>query len=238
MCSAASALPRGLGDGVLVTLELPPGMTRERGYAEIGSIGSPDALDTPLVRFCALLAEYGVTERTVIALPGDRAQAARLLEVREAVPAAVNRRVGLAKRNVDARIEKTAADMIVPFEQFETLLERVRAGACRSRARCGDLGSHFGRQRASERHSANVCGCRIGTRGDPRIWAGGHSARRRAARRARRRPQSHQTTSCSGSSTATPASTHMRHVKAALDPDWKLSPGVIFAKVSDTHLTP
>ena len=31
---------------------------------------------------------------------------------------------------------------------------------------------------------------------------------------------------------------NMRHVKAVLDPDWKLSPGVIFAKVSDTHLTP
>jgi len=114
-------LPDDTALAVLVTLDLPADMTRERGYAEIGSAGGSDAPDTPLVRFCALLAEFGVTEHTVIALPGDRAQTA-LTEIREAVPAAVNRRVGLSKRNVDGRIEKTAADMIVPFEQFETLL--------------------------------------------------------------------------------------------------------------------
>src|SRR5262249_31344108 len=108
-------------------LDLPPEMTRERGYAEIGSVGGPDTPDTPLVRFCALLEEFGVAERAVIALPGDRAQTA-LTGNRGAVPAAVNRRVGLAKHNVDARIEKTAADMIVPFEQFETLLQIYERG--------------------------------------------------------------------------------------------------------------
>jgi len=56
-----------------------------------------------------------------MAVPGDRSRAAQLLALREAVPEAVNRRVGIAKQR-DARIEKTAADMIVPFDRVGELL--------------------------------------------------------------------------------------------------------------------
>ena len=56
-----------------------------------------------------------------IALPGDRRQA-HLTAIREAVPEGVNRRVGEAKRQRDAAIEKTAADMIVPFARFDESL--------------------------------------------------------------------------------------------------------------------
>ena len=66
-----------------------------------------------------------------IAVPGDRARADQLLAVREAVPAAVNRRVGLAKQTIDPRIEKTAADMIVPFDAFDELLTRYDEGFAR-----------------------------------------------------------------------------------------------------------
>ena len=38
------------------------------------------------------------------------------------MPAGVNARVGRAKQDVDPRIAKTAADMIVPFERLEELL--------------------------------------------------------------------------------------------------------------------
>ncbi len=57
-----------------------------------------------------------------VAVPGDAARAAQLVAVREAVPAAVNQRVGRAKQTIDPRIEKTAADMIVPFDRFAELL--------------------------------------------------------------------------------------------------------------------
>jgi hypothetical protein len=47
----------------------------------------------------------------------------QLLALREGgVPAGVNARVGRAKQTVDARIAKTAADMIVPFGCLEELL--------------------------------------------------------------------------------------------------------------------
>jgi D-lactate dehydrogenase (cytochrome) len=55
-------------------------------------------------------------------VPGDQARAAQLLALREEVPAAVNARVGRAKHDVDPRIAKTAADMIVPFESLDTLM--------------------------------------------------------------------------------------------------------------------
>jgi D-lactate dehydrogenase (cytochrome) len=221
---------------VLVTLDLPPDMTHERGYAEIGSIGGPHAVDAPLVRFCLLLAEYGVTERTVIALPGDRAQAA-LQELREAVPAAVNRRVGLAKRHVDARIEKTAADMIVPFEQFETLLqvyERELADRGLDAAIWGHISDGNVHPNVIPRTFADVESGReaILAFGREAIRLGGAPlAEHGVGRNPTKQKLLRELYGDAGVDT-------MRHVKAVLDPDWKLSPGVIFAKVSDTHLTP
>ena len=64
---------------------------------------------------------------TEIALPADRARAAAFAELREAVPAGVNRRVAQAKQ-ADARISKTAADMIVPFDRFGRHDARVPRG--------------------------------------------------------------------------------------------------------------
>jgi D-lactate dehydrogenase (cytochrome) len=222
-------VPKDSAIAVLVTLELPSDMTREQGYAEIGNIGGPDALDTPLVRFCALLAEYGVAERTLIALPGDRAQAS-LLEVREAVPAAVNRRVGLAKRHVDNRIEKTAADMIVPFEQFETLLqvyEREIADRGLDWAMWGHISDGNVHPNVIPRTYADVESGReaILACGREAIRLGGAPlAEHGVGRNPTKQKLLRELYGDAGID-------NMRHVKAVLDPEWKLSPGVIFAKV-------
>ena len=61
-------------------------------------------------------------DRVEIAVPGDTAREHQLLALREAVPAGVNARVGRAKQQIDARIAKTAADMIVPFDRLGELL--------------------------------------------------------------------------------------------------------------------
>jgi D-lactate dehydrogenase (cytochrome) len=231
------SLPHDSTIALLVTLDLPPGMTSERGYTEIGSFGSAEAPDTPLVRFCALLAEYGVTERTVMALPGDRAQAAQLLEVREAVPAAVNRRVGLAKRDVDGRIEKTAADMIVPFEQFEAMLqvyERELAERGLDAAIWGHISDGNVHPNVIPRTFADVVSGR-----DAMLAFGRETIRLGGAPLAEhgvgRNPTKQKLLKLLYGDAGID---NMRHVKAALDPEWKLSPDVIFAKVSDTHLTP
>jgi D-lactate dehydrogenase (cytochrome) len=107
---------------LLVTLELPPGMTSARAFDEIGRAQELDAPDSGLVRFCRALDEAGVLDQVEIAVPGDTARERQLLALREAVPAGVNARVGRAKQ-ADARIAKTAADMIVPFARLGELLD-------------------------------------------------------------------------------------------------------------------
>jgi len=107
---------------LLISLELPPGTSTADAFDEIGRARDRTAPDTPLTRLCCVLDEAGVLDAVEIALPGDHARAAQLIALREEVPAAVNARVGRAKRDVDPRIAKTAADMIVPFESLEALM--------------------------------------------------------------------------------------------------------------------
>ena len=90
----------------------------------LGSVGP----DGPLATFCRLLDRAGVLADTELALPHDRRRAADFLAVREAVPAGVNQRISAAKRTIDARIEKTAGDMVVPFERSAEMLDIYRRG--------------------------------------------------------------------------------------------------------------
>lgn len=67
-----------------------------------------------------------VTADPIVALPGDGRGAARLIELRESVPAAVNARVAAAKARVHPQIQKTAGDLIVPFARLDRSLELYR----------------------------------------------------------------------------------------------------------------
>jgi D-lactate dehydrogenase (cytochrome) len=116
------AIPERAAMALLVTLELPAGMTSTQAFDDLGRAREPGAPATPLVRFCRALDDARVLDRVEIAVPGDRAREQQLLALREAVPAGVNARVGRAKQQIDPRIAKTAADMIVPFERLDELL--------------------------------------------------------------------------------------------------------------------
>jgi D-lactate dehydrogenase (cytochrome) len=85
--------------------------------------GLADAL---LERLADLLANYGVMDSAEIVLPSDARRAAKFVELREAVPAGVNRRVAMAHA-ADTRVHKTAADMIVPFGAFSQMMSDCRA---------------------------------------------------------------------------------------------------------------
>ena len=122
------SLPAETAIALLVQLELPHDLTRDRAFDQIAGALEEGAPDTTLGRFCRLLSDAGAFEQAEIALPGDARRMADLIAVREAVPEGVNRRVGAAKRDVDARIEKTAADMIVPAARFADMLRVYRDG--------------------------------------------------------------------------------------------------------------
>ena len=124
-------LPQGTALLLLVQLELPAGLGPADAFEQIAGAGTPDAPDTGLTRFCRELQRHGVFEDSEIALPHETKRIQQLLAFREAAPTAVNRRVGDAKRDVDRRIDKTAADMIVPFEKFADMMAIYRDGYAR-----------------------------------------------------------------------------------------------------------
>ena len=172
----------------------------------------------------------GLLDTTELAMPGDRGAPKQLVAIREGVPAGVNQRVGDAKRDIDARIEKTAADMVVPFERFGEMVGDLPRGAsnraastspsggtCRtgtsiptsSRDRSTTCGR--GRTRSLEfgREVARLGGCPLAEHG-----VGRNPVKQELLR---------QLYGDDGIE-------EMRAVKRALDPDWKLAPGVIFTR--------
>ena len=120
-------LPADTTMALLAHVELPDDTvpSNEDAYRQIASALSEGAPDTPLVRLCRQVARVGLLDHTEIALPGNGRRQAQLLAVREAVPEAVNRRIGAAQRT-SPTIQKTAADMIVRFEQFDESLRLFR----------------------------------------------------------------------------------------------------------------
>ena len=121
-------VPGGTSVALLVQLELPPGTSEAAAFDQIESSLSSSAAGTPLVRVCRLLQSHNVFDDTEMALPGNVRRAEQLIAVREAVPAGVNQRVGRAQQTIDARIAKTAADMIVPFDRFAEMMDIYREG--------------------------------------------------------------------------------------------------------------
>jgi D-lactate dehydrogenase (cytochrome) len=120
------AWPPSTEVALLIQLELEPGADARRVYDEIGRARDPDAPDSPIVRFCRLLDRRGLLDDGELVPPGNRRRFEAFFALREAVPTGVNRRVGAAKRDVDEGIEKTAGDTIVPFSSFGEMLTLIR----------------------------------------------------------------------------------------------------------------
>lgn len=227
--AAGVALRPGATIALLVTLELPPGTRADRAFDEIGRATDPDAPDTPLVRFCRLLAEAGVLDSVEIAVPGDRARADQLLKLREAVPAAVNQRVGRAKQTIDARIEKTAADMIVPFARLETLLDFYDAEFRRrglDAAVWGHLSDGNVHPNVIPRSLADVESGKAAILdfGREAIRLGGAPL---AEHGVGRNPVKQELLRAMYGDAGID---DMRRIKRAIDPEWKLAPGVLFSR--------
>ena len=214
---------------LIVQLELPAGADASAAFADVAASLGSDAPDSALVRFCRALDRHGVFDDTELAMPGDERRAAQFLALREAVPTGINRRVGDAKRVADARIEKTAADMIVPFDRFDEMMRHYRDGYVRRGldfaiwGHISDGNVHpnvipktyedvvAGREAILEfgRDVARLGGCPLAEHGV------GRSGLKQTLLR---------------QLYGAPALEEMRAIKRSLDPDWKLAPGVIFEK--------
>ena len=239
-------VPDGKAVALLVQVEWPPGAepTPESAYAEIGAAldpgPDPDPVrdrsgshtpDTPLGRLCRLLADAGVLDDAELALPSDTRRQADFLAVREAVPEGVNRRVGDAARRLGSAVAKTAADMIVPFERFAESLDLFRS-AFGARGLDYAIWGHISDGNvhpnviprsvddvARGRDAILECGRAIvGFGGCPLAE---HGVGRNPVKQALLR----QLYGDAGVA-------EMRAVKAAIDPEGKLAPGVLFPETS------
>jgi D-lactate dehydrogenase (cytochrome) len=212
--------------GLLVAVDLAAGTTSSEAYAAFaGQLDSRNS-DLPLARFATLLEELGAND-ALIAPPGDATAIDRLLALREAVPVAVNRRVQRAQQAVDARIEKTAADVIVPFARIGELLS-VWAEELRVRGLDGAVWGHV----SDGNFHPNVI---------PRTYADVESGREavlaigRAAIRLGGSPLAEHGVGRNPTKQRLLRELYgedgirqMRAVKSVLDPAGKLAPGVIF----------
>ena len=221
------AIPEAAAMALLVTLELPAGMTSVQAFDDIGRAREPGAPATPLVCFCRALDDAQVLDRVEIAVPGDRAREQQLLALREAVPAGVNARVGRAKQQVDPRISKTAADMIVPFDRLDELLtiydeEFRRRGL--DAAVWGHISDGNLHPNVIPRSMADVESGydAIRTFGREVIRLGGSPLAEHGVGRNRVKQQ------LLADLYGRDGIDEMRGVKQALDPDFKLAPGVLF----------
>lgn len=221
-------LPAGTEIALLVQLELPAGTTGESVYDGIASALEPNAPDTALTRFCRALQAAGTLDDVEIAVPGDRARAEQFFAFREAAPEAVKYRVGVAKQ-ASPGVQKTAADMIVPFDRFAEMLRVYRAGF----ERRGLPYAIWGHVSDGNVHPNVIPRTLEDVRaGQEAILEFGREVIARGGS-----PLSEHGVGRSAVKQALLAQLYgeqgiaeMRAVKAALDPDWKLSPGVLFPR--------
>jgi D-lactate dehydrogenase (cytochrome) len=115
---------RAVPDGAFTRAHVP----RPGGGAALllVQIETADDDEPALERLLAVLESTGVAGDPALALPGDDRGAGRLLALREAVPAAVNAAVAAAQA-ADPGVEKTAGDVVVPVERLGALVALCRA---------------------------------------------------------------------------------------------------------------
>lgn len=178
--------------------------------------------------FAALMDRHGLSDHVVVAEPDDARGAARLFDLREAVPAAVNRRVAEAKARAHPDIEKTAGDMIVPFDRLADSLALYR-GAFAQRGLAHAVWGHFSDGNlhpnviprslddvVAGKEALLVIGREVIAMGGSPLAE--HGVGRNQVKQALLRMLY-----------GDEGIAQMRAIKRALDPQWKLAPGVLFA---------
>jgi D-lactate dehydrogenase (cytochrome) len=181
-----------------------------------------------LERLASLLEANGVADDPHVAAAGDDRAAARLFELREAVPASVNAIVAAAKARVDAGIHKTAGDMIVPFERLADSIALYRRAFIErglDHAIWGHVSDGNLHPNVVPRSLADVRRGQEAIRDMAReviAMGGAPLAEHGVGRSALKQELLRELYGDDGIE-------QMRGVKRALDPTWKLAAGVLFA---------
>lgn len=112
-----------------VTLDLPGPASRERLWRQVESALEAEASDSPIRRFCRLLDRFALLDRTELAFPDEPGVHKQFRQLREAIPLAVNRRIALAQQAFGPVVSKAAGDFVVPFARFGEMVTACRRAA-------------------------------------------------------------------------------------------------------------
>jgi len=213
-----AGVPRPGAGTVMLLLQI------ELGSGSAAGAAPPE--EAALERLQEVLSACGVGADPVLSAPGDERGAQRLLDLREAVPASVNALVAAAKA-AHPEVEKTAGDMVVPFDRLEesvALYHQAFASRGLDHAVWGHLSDGNLHPNLVPRTLADVEAGRDALLEIARgvVAMGGaplaeHGVGRSPLKQRLLRELYGET-----------GIEQMRAVKRALDPDWKLSPGVLF----------
>jgi D-lactate dehydrogenase (cytochrome) len=179
-----------------------------------------------LGRLQSVLTSTGIEDDPHLALPGDDRGAERLFNLRESVPSSVNAIVAAAKQ-AHPDVEKTAGDMVVPFERLPESIDLYRSTLERhgldyaiwGHVSDGNLHPNvvprsFDDVRRGREAILEIARAVVAMGGAPLAEHGvGRSALKQQLLK-----------ELYGSE----GIDQMRAVKRALDPEWKLAPGVLF----------
>lgn len=225
----ATQIPSDADTALLFQIELAPGTNDAQIAETLASADAPDGPDSALRRLVRLTSESDVLDRIELVLPGDARRVAQLFAVREAVPEAVNRRIGAGQRAHGPEVRKTAGDMIVPFSALGEMMTRYRDAlgsreldyAIWGHVSDGNLHVNVIPRSAAETRSGEEALLKLGASA---IALGGSPlAEHGVGRNPIKQRLLRQLYGDSGVAA-------MRRVKAALDPEWKLAPGVVFTR--------
>jgi D-lactate dehydrogenase (cytochrome) len=190
-------------------------------------VGSDE--DAAFRRLDEVVRATGVIEDPVVTSPDDDRTAQRLFDLREAVPAGVNALVAAAKARAHPDIEKTAGDPVVPFDRLGDAL-RIYRSAFERRGLDYAIWGHISDGNlhtnliptsiedviAGREAIVDVARASIQLGGAPLAEHGvGRSALKQHLLRELYGDEGIE---------------QMRAVKRALDPEWKLAPGVLFTE--------
>lgn len=221
-------IPPGAGAALLFELELPEATGNERAQDLLAAtMAGEDAEDGPLPRLYRILERRGALETLELAFPEDDRRREALREFREAVPKRVNE-ILASFRLDDPGAKKVGGDLIVPFERLGEMLRIYEEGFSRrgleyaiwGHASDGNLHPNaIPRTSAEARLAAEALlefageatrrgGCPLSEHGVGKSPVKQETMRRFLGDAAIR---------------------EMRAIKSALDPSWRMAPGVLFA---------
>jgi D-lactate dehydrogenase (cytochrome) len=222
-------VPEEAGAAILFEVEIAGWMGREAAEAAILAAlnGGGAVHDGPLFRLVRILAAHGPADATELVLPGDERRAASLASFREAVPKRVNE-ILAARHREESGVRKVGGDLIVPtatladaLGAWRRILERSGLDhATWGHVSDGNLHPNLLSRNAEEVGRAE--GVLLELADDAMARGGAPLSEHGVGRSGLKQEMLRRFI-------GTPGIERMQAVKSALDPEWRLAPGVLFS---------